>query len=103
MEAISLSFGDGGAIEDHLPSNGIFQGQSHKGNQKGIKVLVEGNEGIFSGREMNNLGKSNFYALKEMAGRGVLKEGFFNGQRQTFIQEVNPIGFEKELIDEVKG
>lgn len=88
LKAVELSFGDGGAVEDRLPGNGIFQGQSHKGNNGGIPIKVEGNEGIFSGREMRNMGKENFYKLKELAGRGMIGAGFFNKQTQMFVQAV---------------
>jgi len=64
LESITASFGDGGVVEDKLPTNGIFKGQSHNGNGGGIPILVEGKEGIFSAREMDNLGKDNFYKMK---------------------------------------
>lgn len=101
LEAITASFGDGGIVNDKLPSNGIFQGESHKGNNKGIKILVEGNEGIFSTREMKNLGRSNFYALKELAGRGSIKDGFFKSKTESFIQAMPVAVGNSELVNEV--
>lgn len=80
LEAITASFGDGGVVEDKLPTDGIFRGQSHKGNKKGIAIRVEGKEGIFSTREMENLGKDNFYKIKNLAGMGKLTPDFFNNQ-----------------------
>lgn len=85
LEAISASFGDGGVVEDRLPSNGIFRGQSHNGNGGGIPILVEGKEGIFSSREMGNLGKDNFYKMKELAGSGKIDSNFFSRQRNDFM------------------
>ena len=105
LKAISLSFGDGGIVEDKLPSNGIFQGQSHQGNAGGIPILVEGKEGIFSVKEMSNLGKDNFYALKSLAGKGRIEEGFFNGETKAFIQAVPMVdnGLKNEVIEMKKA
>lgn len=101
MKAISLAFGDGGVVEDRLPGNGIFQGQSHSGNAGGIPILVEGSEGIFSKSEMKNLGKDNFYALKSLAGRGRINEGFFGNETKAFIQAVPMVdnGLKNEVIE----
>lgn len=101
LEAFTASFGDGGIVSDKLPSNGVFQGESHKGNNKGIKILVEGNEGIFSTREMKNLGRRNFYALKELAGRGSIKDGFFKSKTESFIQAMPVAVGNSELTNEV--
>ena len=104
LKAISasiMSFGEGGVIEDRLPSNGIFRGQSHKGNNGGIPIMVEGQEGIFSVNEMKNLGKNNFYALKELAGKGKISGNMFSGQREAFIQTI-PVqeqGIRKEIVE----
>ena len=54
--------------------------ESHKGNKKGIPIRVEGKEGILSVREMNNLGKDNFYKIKNLAGMGKLTPDFFANQ-----------------------
>ena len=101
LEAISASFGDGGVVEDRLPGNGIFQGQSHQGNKKGIPILVEGKEGIFSASEMNNLGKDNFYKMKEMAGMGKMTPGFFSKQRKSIERPVAVASSNHQLINEV--
>jgi len=106
LEAITASFGDGGIIEDKLPSNGIFRGQSHKGNNKGIPILVEGREGIFSASEMENLGKDNFYKMKDIASSGKVDSNFFTGQRQQFVKSIerptNNLMSLKEEMREVK-
>ena len=102
LESITASFGDGGVVEDKLPSSGIFRGQSHNGNQGGIPIRVEGKEGIFSVREMSNLGKDNFYRIKEMAGNGKIDENFFSRQRQNFIQAVIPSNNTSELKESLK-
>jgi len=96
LEGIAASLGEGGALEDvlaarragNVPTNGrgIIRGQSHKGNLGGIPVLVEGKEGIFSAREMENLGKENFYRIKEAAGSGRIDKNFFSEQRRAFSQ-----------------
>lgn len=101
LESITASFGDGGVVEDKLPTNGIFRGQSHNGNKGGIPILVEGREGIFSAREMENLGKDNFYRMKEIAGLGRVDSNFFSGQRQQFIQAVVPANNDALLLREL--
>lgn len=101
IESITASFGDGGVVEDKLPTNGIFRGQSHNGNKGGIPILVEGREGIFSAREMENLGKDNFYRMKEIAGLGRVDSNFFSGQRQQFIQAVVPANNDALLLREL--
>lgn len=90
LEAITASFGDGGLIEDKVPTDGrgIIRGRSHKGQGGGIPVLVEGNEGILSGREIKNLGKENFYALKTMLGRGKVSADLFTNQKEDFINSM---------------
>ena len=72
--------------------------------------MVEGKEGIFSTKEMANLGKENFYALKSMASKGALEKDFFKEQRVGFMQAVpvntgNSAVLSKmdELIGSVKG
>ena len=65
-------FAETGGVVDDLPrikEGTILQGPSHK--QGGIHLIAEGKEGIFSKKEMANLGKDNFYALK-----GKLKSKF---------------------------
>ena len=112
LEGIAGTFGDGGLVADvlgdkgydfkHMPSDGIFRGVSHNHASGGIPILVEGNEGIFSQEEMGNLGRSNFYAIKEMAGRGVLEDNFWDKQRNDFgppVMMINGIG---ELTSEMR-
>jgi hypothetical protein len=38
LEAITASFGDGGVVEDKLPTNGIFADNPTKENNKGIPL-----------------------------------------------------------------
>lgn len=90
LEGIVASFGDGGIVNDKLPSDGIFRGQSHKGNQRGIPILVEGREGIFSAQEMENLGRDNFYKMKDIASMGKVDSNFFSRQRKQFVQTTIP-------------
>lgn len=85
LEAITASFGDGGIVEDKLPSDGIFRGQSHRGSRGGIPILVEGKEGIFSTQEMANLGRENFYKMKDIASMGKVDSNFFSRQRKSFM------------------
>jgi hypothetical protein len=102
LEAISASFGDGGIVEDRLPSDGIFRGQSHNGNRGGIPILVEGREGIFSAQEMENLGKDNFYKLKDLASMGKMDSNFFSKQRKQFVQTVVAPAVDPTLVREMR-
>lgn len=103
LESIAASFGDGGVVEDKLPSNGIFRGRSHNGKHGGIPILVEGQEGILSKREMANLGKDNFYKMKELAGLGQVDSNFFSGQREQFVQMIVPkSSSDSMLINEMR-
>jgi len=92
ITASVASFGDGGLVADKVPTDGrgITRGRSHRGQNGGIPVLVEGNEGFFSGNEVNNMGRDNFYALKELAGRGPLDSNFFTQQKKDFLSS-NPV------------
>ncbi len=104
LEAIAATFGEGGAVEDVLGKNGgIVRGRSHQGRMGGIPVLVEGKEGFFSAREMENLGKQNFYALKNMAGLGPIDRNFFSGQKNEFLAGL-PVVSQKdpELVQEMR-
>lgn len=105
LESITASFGDGGIVNDKLPSDGIFRGQSHQGNQRGIPILVEGREGIFSAQEMENLGRDNFYKMKDIASMGKVDSNFFSRQRKQFVQTTNGGSNRNdgELINEMRG
>lgn len=106
LEAFSASFGEGGLAEDVLTKvptdgKGITKGRSHRGRNGGIPVLIEGNEGFFSGAEVRNLGKENFYAIKEMAGRGPLTENMFKSQREGFVKVVEDNHENNRMINEI--
>lgn len=108
LEAISASFGEGGAADDVLKDKiphdgrGIIRGRSHRGRNGGIPVLIEGKEGFFSGREMGNLGKDNFYRMKEMAGQGKVDENFFTRQGQQFVQTVGVPVMTEAILGELQ-
>ncbi|MEX0940087.1 MAG: phage tail tape measure protein [Candidatus Babeliales bacterium] len=105
IEGIAAVFGDGGVVEDKLPSNGIFKGDSHRAKSGGIPIKVEGQEGIFSVKEMMNFGKTNFYKLKDTLGRGPIGGDLFNSDQYAFVsqpqKEVVPDN--SELIHEIKN
>lgn len=96
----TLSFGDGGIPDDVLDAdkngassrgsinNGYVRGEKHKTKGEGIPVFVEGGEGIFSSREMNNMGKDNFYRFKSFVGSNKLGDNFFKSQ-SSFVPEVS--------------
>lgn len=104
LEAITASFGDGGLAEDKIPHNGkgITRGRSHNGRGGGIPVLIEGNEGFFSGREIENLGKENFYKMKDLASMGKVDSNFFSRQGKQFVAGVPVSSGNPELVKEMK-
>lgn len=103
LETVAASFGDGGIVEDVLgaTNKGILQGDSHKAKSGGIPVMVEGGEGFLSVDEMKNLGKSNFYAMKDKLNRGVIGTNFFSEQNQLI-----PVGVDMdtgEIVAELRS
>lgn len=84
---------------------GIFKGRSHL--QGGIHLEAEGNEGIFSGREMGNLGRENFYALKNLL-KNPIDDSIFERQNDSFnasipiINVINKSDQVVEKLDELK-
>lgn len=91
LEAITASFGDGGIVDGETiakKNRGVMVGNSHKSKSKGIPILAEGGEGIFSRGEMQNLGKGNFYKMKELANSGKIDSNFFAGQKENFFKTV---------------
>ena len=107
--AFSLAFAeDGGIVGDIAEpiaggriANGIFKGRSHK--QGGILLEAEGDEGIFSKKEMRNLGRDNFYSIKEML-KNPINDDIFERQNAAFISSAPVIIEQKndELIAEIK-
>ena len=68
--------------------NGIMFGASHKSPSRGIPALLEKEEGIFSRKEMKNLGRGNFFKLKNYLKSNALNEDFLSRQTQTLRQTV---------------
>jgi len=92
--------GKGGGVA----SNGISYGRTH--GQGGILVEMEGEEGMFGKREMRNLGKGNFSALKKLARTGPLADDYFareNEQLQTLIISKPAADNSKEIIDRLNS
>jgi hypothetical protein len=92
-ESLSQAFAqDGGVVEDIAQpfaggtiKDGIFVGRTHK--QGGIHLEAEGEEGIFSKKEMANLGKENFYAIKDLL-KNPINDDEFQRQESSFMQVV---------------
>lgn len=105
LDAISATFGDGGLVADKVPidSYGITRGRSHNGRGGGIPVLVEGGEGFFSGNEIKNLGRDNFYKIKHAASLGPIDSNFFSGQKDM-LMSTQPIfvNNDKKIINELR-
>lgn len=93
-KAIAARFEEGGIINDEVKrqmsedggrvQGGIFKGKSHK--QGGIKIPMlefEGEEGIFSKKEMKNLGRKNFHGLKNALKNPVNSDIFEKSSRDT--------------------
>lgn len=111
-EIVAATFEGGGIVDDVIDNkktkggyvrNGIFHGRSHSAG--GILIEAQGKEGILSVNEMANLGKDNFYAIKEAASNPV-NHNLFEDQIESFVikgqekPDVNNKLLEK--LDEVK-
>lgn len=109
--AFSQAFAEEGGIVGELAKNieggrivkGIFKGRSHK--QGGIHLEAEGEEGILSKKEMRNLGRDNFYSLKDLA-KQPIDSSLFERQNEAFIKTI-PLVVKQdnkliEKIDELK-
>lgn len=83
-EAIAARFEKGGIVSDEVAkqNGGILQGASHK--RGGILIEAEGDEGIFSKKEMKHLGKDNFYAIKKALNKPV-ESNFMKSQNESMI------------------
>jgi TP901 family phage tail tape measure protein len=94
-EAIASKFEDGGIVSDVIAkqNGGILKGNSHK--KGGILIEAEGSEGIFSKKEMQNLGKDNFYALKNALATPI--EGNFMRNQNESMMAVLPQ--QKTIVD----
>jgi hypothetical protein len=102
LQGVAASFGDGGVVEDKLPRDGIFRGPSHRSKSGGIPIMVEGKEGIFSVREMANLGKDNFYKIKELASKGKFDIDMIRSQRRNFDSAVPIVVDNSSIGDTLK-
>lgn len=94
-EAIASRFEHGGIVSDVIAkqNGGILQGNSHRNG--GILIEAEGSEGIFSKKEMQNLGKDNFYALKNALATPI--EGNFMRNQNESMMAVLPQ--QKTIVD----
>lgn len=83
-EAIAGRFEHGGIVSEEVAkqNGGILKGASHK--RGGILIEAEGDEGIFSKKEMRNLGKDNFHTLKKALGKPV-EANFMKNQSESMI------------------
>lgn len=106
LQAIQASFGDGGLIADKVPTDGrgMIRGRSHKGNGGGIPVMVEGNEGILSRANIENMGGADsFRAFKSMLDKGRISPSLFQNQKNEFTKSMPIVidnrGIEKGLED----
>lgn len=109
-EVVAKAFAKEGGIVGELAEpiaggridRGIFKGRSHL--QGGIHLEAEGNEGIFSGREMGNLGRENFYALKNLL-KNPIDESIFERQNESFmgaIPIIQAINNNNEVVKELQ-
>jgi hypothetical protein len=109
------AFGDGtgehGTISDTIDAkkggskggnslmNGIFKGKKHDSKGRGgIKVLVEGNEGIWKGSTMNKFGKDNFIALTKGIDDGSIGSDVF-GKQISMIPQTNVLSMNLDSLE----
>ena len=116
LEGITASFGDGGIVEDAISNDGkksslrgrlhkgMFSGEKHSQRGQGILAWVEGDEGILSRKNMRNLGKDNFYKLKETLDKGPIGSDLFHGEKHAFIHNLAPqvVIDNQEVVGEIK-
>lgn len=86
IRGVAATFEDGGIVSDKIAqqNKGILRGPRHSAG--GILIEAEGQEGILSRKDMNNLGRDNFYTLKNMLSSGPIGKNFFSGQAHDFNQ-----------------
>jgi hypothetical protein len=117
IETAITSFGTGtgeyGTFEDALEAKGgskggnsirkgIVKGEKHNTRGFGIPVLVEGDEGLLSGNQMNNLGKDNFIKLASALDKGVLGSDIF-GSQISLVPQINNVSVDfSSLQSEMK-
>ena len=80
-DSVAAILGEGGIVGDEIEKqapDGILRGPSHK--RGGIKVEVEGREGLLSVNEMENLGRDRFYAFKSMLSSKSAIDEFFDSR-----------------------
>lgn len=111
-EIVAATFEDGGAVDDVIDSkkgkggyvrNGIFHGRSH--SRGGILIEAQGKEGIFSVNEMKNLGKDNFYAIKQAA-KNPIDHDIFEQQAEALVLSTPSVSHQnhklEQKMDEIK-
>ena len=106
LESIAATFKDGGIVGvDGVKTNnkGITVGASHNPNGKGGNLAWhERGEGFLNRKEVSNMGHSNFYALKRLAGSGPLSENFFTGQRDKYIAALHVPEQKESTVKELR-
>lgn len=106
LEAITASFADGGltGIDGVKTDNfGITKGKRHDANGRGGNLAWhEVGEGFFNRKEVDSMGRENFYKLKNLASAGQIDDNFFSKQRELFVQSVPVVGGSPELLNEMR-
>jgi TP901 family phage tail tape measure protein len=107
LEGVEATFAEsGGVVSDIkttipvLKEGRILSGQRH--SRGGVLVNAEGEEGIFARSEMQNLGKDNFYKLKEHLKHNTLSTNFFEDQNNMSIIPVPTHTNERLLLGKLK-
>lgn len=109
-EVVAKAFAKDGGIVGEIAEplsggridRGIFKGRSHA--RGGIHLEAEGNEGIFSGKEMGNLGRENFYNLKNLL-KNPIDDSIFERQNDSFmgaIPIIQAINNNNEVVRELQ-
>lgn len=110
---ISGEFREGGIVGDVIERKGLGGSVDNKGLIKGrtheqghVIIAAEKDEGLFSTKEMRNLGRGNFYALKQQL-KNPFNNNLFQNQNESFVSFVSEVKEDKasnklvEKIDEL--
>jgi TP901 family phage tail tape measure protein len=88
-EGIAAKLEDGGVISDAVAAQngGVIKGASHRNG--GVLIEAEGSEGIFSKKEMANIGRDRFYALKNVFADRRMTDDYFQAGNSKLVAVQN--------------
>jgi len=89
-KAIAATFEEGGVVGlDNNSNNGILRGRRHSAG--GILVEAEDGEGVFSRKEMSNIGVANFYNMKRMLKNPISADKLVTGNNNELFNKIDEL------------